>query len=82
MVVFLGGVVLGGGVMFVGGGMGVDAAGWGSAGTGTTTRAGARTVNVVAAWLGLAVAEITSRRWRPGARSWNVSRSGPDRVRR
>jgi hypothetical protein len=39
-------------------------------------------VKVVRARTVLSAAESTSRRWRPGARSWNVSRAEPDRARR
>jgi hypothetical protein len=47
------------------------------------TRAGARTVNVMLARaVPVVAAKSTSRRWRPGARSWKVSRAEPDRARR
>lgn len=81
-VVLVGGKVLGGGVVVVDAGAGVDTVGWARAGTGMAAGAGARTVNVVLAPTVPAAAESTSRRWRPGARSWNVSRVEPDRVRR
>lgn len=73
-------VLVGGGV--VGAGAGVDTVGWAGTGAGMAAGAGALTVKVVLARTVLTAAESTSRRWRPGARSWNVSRAEPDRARR
>jgi hypothetical protein len=81
-VALLGDGVLGGGAVVVGAGAAVDTVGWARAGAGMATGAGARTVNVVLALTVLSAAESTSRRWRPGARPWNVSRAEPDRARR
>jgi hypothetical protein len=61
---------------------GLVVVGGASAGAVMTTGEGARTVNVMVARPALVLAKSTSRRWRPGARSRNVRRAAPNRVRR
>jgi hypothetical protein len=68
-VVFTRGGACGAGAPVVGERTGVDGTGWDSVATGAGTRAGARTVNVVVAWLALAAGRVTPRWCLPGARS-------------
>jgi hypothetical protein len=77
-------VVGGGGALVVIGGDcgGLVVMGGASAGAVTAAGEGARTVNVMVARPALVRAKSTSRRWRPGARSWKVRRAAPNRVRR
>ena len=83
-------VGIGAGAGFVLGAGGAETVGWtaaaGAVGSGIAgalgTCAGARTVKRVTAVGAPVPGESASRRWRPGARSWNVSCAPPERVSR